>query len=77
MMFIDMTSQLAALLTGLDVILVISATAVAVSVWHAQRASFTSRSASARPKLAVVGSSSSAPPPQGSAPSDSSVSEAA
>lgn len=75
MMVIDMTTQLAALMAGLDVVLVVAATGIAVSAWHAQRASFNPRSAN--PKLAVVGTSSSAPSLQGHAPSDTSVPEAA
>ena len=77
MMIIDMTSQLAALMAGLDVLLVFTATAIAVSVWHSQRASFAPRTTGIAPKLAVVGSSPSAPFRQGHAPSDTSVPEAA
>ena len=77
MMVIDMTTQLAALMAGLDVVLVVAATGIAVSVWHAQRASLTLRSAKSESKLAVVGPSSSAPSRQGHAPSDTSVPEAA
>jgi len=77
MMLIDMTTQLGSLMAALDVILVIAASAIAVSVWHAQRASFQSPTTRTATKLAVVGSSSSAPAPTGDAPSDTSVSEAA
>ncbi len=77
MMLIDMTTQLGLLMAALDVILVFSATAIAISVWHAQRASFTSRATATAPNLAVVGTSSSAPAPTGAAPSDTSFPEAA
>jgi len=70
-MFIDMTAQLGSLFVWLDAVLVFAATAIAVSAWHAQRASFASRLGTT-PKLAVVGHSST-----GHAPSDSSVPEAA
>ena len=77
MMLIDMTAQLGSLMVLLDAVLVFSATAIAVSVWHAQRASFRSRGDYPVRKLAVVGSSSSATATTGDAPSDTSVSEAA
>lgn len=77
MMLIDMTNQLGSLMTALDVILVFSASAIAISVWHAQRASFASRVTGTTPKLAVVGSSSSAIPSTEKAPSDTSIPEAA
>jgi hypothetical protein len=76
MMLIDMTPQLGSLMAALDVILVFAASAIAVSVWHSQRASFQSPTKETT-KLAVVGSSSSAPAPTGHAPSDTSVPEAA
>jgi hypothetical protein len=77
MMLIDMTNQLGILMAALDVILVFSASAIAIAVWHAQRASLTSRVPVTSPKLAVVGSSSSAPTPTGKAPSDTPMPEAA
>jgi hypothetical protein len=77
MMIIDMTSQLGSLMAALDVVLVFAASAVAVSVWHAQSASFRSPTNRSATKLAVVGSSTSAPASAGDAPSDTSVSEAA
>jgi hypothetical protein len=77
MMLIDMTNQLGSLLAGLDILLVIAATAIAASTWHRQRTSLASPSVSPKPRLAAVGSSHSAPAPTGNAPSDTSVSEAA
>ena len=77
MMLIDMTSQLGSLLVALDVVLVFAATAIAVNVWHHQRASFTARSTRTEPTLAVVGPSSSVSVPTGDAPSDTSLPEAA
>ena len=77
MMLIDMTPSLWTLLLALDMVLVIAATAIAVSVWRHQRASARSRDAQTTSTLAVVGSSPSAPYPNQGAPSDTSVSEAA
>jgi len=77
MMLIDMTNQLEPLLTGLDVVLVFAATAIAASMWHRQSASLTSSKPRTASPLAVVGSSASAPAPTGDAPSDTSVPEAA
>jgi len=76
MMFIDLTAQLGSLMVWLDVVLVFAATAIAVSAWHAQRASFASRAGGTTPRLAVVGHSD-APTSSGDAPSDTSVPEAA
>jgi hypothetical protein len=73
MMLIDLTAQLGSLLVGLDVILVFSATAIAVSTWHRQSASL-NRGAT---KFTVVGTSSRGPTPKGDAPGDTSIPEAA
>jgi hypothetical protein len=72
MMTIDMTAQLSLVLMALNMLFVVAGTAIAAKVWFTQDAP--SRSAA---KLAVVGSSSSAPPKEEDAPSDSSVPEAA
>ena len=77
-MLIDMTPQIGILLTALDVILVIAATAIAASAWHHQLESFgSSRNPATKSSLAVVDDSSSAPAHAAEAPSDSSVPEAA
>jgi hypothetical protein len=70
MMPIDMTAQLSSVLMGLNMLFVIAGAAIAARVWL----SAPSRSGA---KLAVVGSSSSAPPKEEDAPSDTSVPEAA
>lgn len=77
MMLIDMTPQLGSLLTALDVILVLAATAIAASVWHRQRASLASHDTRTGSTLAVVDYSSSTPARAEEAPSDTSVPEAA
>ena len=78
MMLIDLTAQLGSLMMALDAVLVFAATAIAVSAWHAQRASIPSpRLGSSVRTLAVVGRSSGAPATTGAASSDTSVSEAA
>ena len=73
MMIIDMTAQLSTLMIGMNVLLAVAGAAIFASVWR--RASSTS--AVSTVKLAVVGSSSSAPAPAEDAPSDTSVPEAA
>ena len=77
MMFIDMTSQLGSLLIALDVILVFTATVIAVNGWQTQRASFASHRNRTERESAVVDTSSSAPAPAGVTPSDTSLPEAA
>jgi hypothetical protein len=77
MMLIDMTAQLQSLLVGLDVVLVFAATAIAVSIGHRQRASFTSRVSRIKAELAIVGSSFNVPAPTGDMPSEPSLPEAA
>ena len=72
MMTIDMTAQLSSILMGLNMLLVVAGAAIAAKVWFTQDAPSRSRAT-----LAVVGSSSSAPPKEEAAPSDSSVPEAA
>jgi hypothetical protein len=75
---IDMTAELSSLMIGMNVLMLISAAAVAVSPWVSQVTAFLSRELHSEPSLAVVGSSSSAPPPKREdAPSDASVPEAA
>ena len=75
MMIIDMTAQLSALMIGMNVLLVVAGAAILASVW--QRRSAFSTSAVSTAKLAVVGTSASAPAPAEDAPSDTSVPEAA
>ena len=75
MMIIDMTAQLSPLMIGMNVLLAVAGAAILASVWQRRSASFTSAVSTA--KLAVVGSSSSAPAPAEDAPSDTSVPEAA
>ena len=77
MMLIDLTAQLSSLMMALDVVLVFAATAIAVSAWHAQRASTPSRVDNPVRTLAVVGRSSGAPTTTGAASSDTSIPEAA
>jgi hypothetical protein len=72
MMLIDLTAQLGSLLVALDVVLVFSATAIAVSTWRRQRVSLNQTT-----KLTVVGTSSRGPTPKGDAPSDAPIPEAA
>ena len=76
-MLIDLTPELGSLLTALDVVLVIAATAIAASVWHHQRVSLASQNPRTGSTLAVVDCSSSASAQTAEAPSDISVSEAA
>ena len=79
MMTIDMTAQLGWLITGLQVIVLVAASAVVASVWRSR----TPAAPSVRPAgkdsrhLAIVGASPSAPAHTGAAPSDTSVPEAA
>ena len=72
MMTIDMTAQLSLVLMALNMLFVVAGAAIAATIWFTHEAP--SRSAA---KLAIVGSSSSAPPKEADAPSDSSVPEAA
>jgi hypothetical protein len=72
-----MTAQLQSLLVALDVVLVFTATILAVGVWHGQRASFPSRRTHSEPNMAIVGSSSNVPAHAGDMPSDPSLPEAA
>jgi hypothetical protein len=74
MMIIDMTAQLSSLMVGMNVLLAVAGAAILASVWQRRNAS---TSAVSTAKLAVVGSSSSAPAPAEDAPSDTSVPEAA
>lgn len=77
MMLIDMTAQLGSLLTGLDMLLVIAAAAIAVSMRHRQSALLTSRRIDTASKSAIVDASPSAPTPMGGVPSDTSIPQAA
>ncbi len=71
---IDLTAQIGSLLAGLDIVLVISATAIAISEWRHQCSSVALHSA--KPKSTVVGLPS-APAQLAEAPSDPSFPEAA
>jgi hypothetical protein len=72
MVVIDMTTQLSALLIGLNVLLVIAGAAVAFSAWFHQNASNPLPGSGIRTETAVVVSSSSAPSAEDEeAPSDS------
>ncbi len=73
MMTIDLTAELGSPLVALDGLLVFSATAIAVSLWHRQSASLPRGVA----KLTVVGTSHRGPTPKGDVPSDTSIPEAA
>jgi hypothetical protein len=74
---IDMTAELSSLMVGMNVLLLIAGAAIAVSPWVSRMTSFLSRELR-ETRSAVVGSSSSAPPPKREdAPSDASVPEAA
>jgi hypothetical protein len=75
MMIIDSTAQLSWLMMGMNVLLAVAGAAILASVL--QRRVTSSTSAVSTKKLAVVGSSSSAPAPAEDAPSDTSVPEAA
>jgi hypothetical protein len=77
-MLIDMTAQLAPIIIGTEVALLVAVMAVLVSAWRVDRdmASTTSKDDSAR-DLAIVGISPSAPAMADDAPSDTSVPEAA
>jgi hypothetical protein len=70
---IDLTAQIGSLLAGLDIMLVISATAIAISAWRHQSSSLHS----VEPRSTVVRGLPSAPAQLAEAPSDPSFPEAA
>jgi hypothetical protein len=77
-MVIDMTAQLAPLIMGTEIALVVAASAVLVSAWRADRDSTSEQTSNGNVRdLAIVGLSPSAPAPADDAPSDTSIPEAA
>lgn len=77
-MVIDMTAQLAPLIMGTEIALLVAASAVLVSVWRADRDSTSAQTDNDYSRdVAIVGISPSAPAPADDAPSDTSVAEAA
>ena len=79
MMTIDMTAQLGLLITSLQVITLIAASAVVASALRGRRPAAPSATSTPKPSrhLAIVGASPSAPAQSGAAPSDTSLPEAA
>ena len=79
MMIIDMTTQLAPLITGMNAVLVFAASSIVAAAWHGRPSAGPSqRVASNQTKhVAIVDTVPSAPAMAGEAPSDTSVPEAA
>ncbi len=75
MMTIDMTAALGSLITGLQVMLLVASSALAVSVWRSRSRPVASSPTRLR-HLAIVGASPSVPA-NAVTPSDTSVPEAA
>lgn len=79
MMFIDLTSHLAPLIAGMNVLLLVAASSVFAAAWRSRKtAGISPRIAAHRTRhVAIVDTAPSAPAVAGEAPSDTSVAEAA
>jgi hypothetical protein len=79
MMVIDWTAHFGPLITGMEVLFLVAVAAVVVSMWrdHEASASSSDHLTTARKDVAIVGRSPSASATTESAPSDTSIPEAA
>jgi hypothetical protein len=79
MMVIDWTVHFAPLITGMEVLFLVAVAAVVLSMWRDPQASVSSSDQLTTPRedVAIVGSSHSVPATAESAPSDTSIPEAA